>query len=48
VRGRKPIRRVWAVTRENEARSPAAVEMLSILRDVCRTHGDDAKLALAA
>jgi DNA-binding transcriptional LysR family regulator len=48
VRGRKPIRRVWAVTREHEARSPAAVEMLGILREVCRIHGDDVKLALAA
>jgi DNA-binding transcriptional LysR family regulator len=48
VRGRKPTRRVWAVTRENEARSPAAVEMLGILREVCRTYRDDAKLALAA
>ena len=38
VRGRKPIRRVWAVTRENEARSPAAEEMLGILREVCRTY----------
>src|SRR6266511_4399284 len=31
VRGQKPIRRVWAVTREDESRSPAAEEMLSIL-----------------
>jgi DNA-binding transcriptional LysR family regulator len=48
VRGQKPVRRVWAVTRESESRSPAAVEMLGILREVCRTYRDDAKLALAA
>src|SRR3954447_2376642 len=48
VRGQKPVRRVWAVTRNNESRSPAAVEMLGILRVVCRTYKDDAKLALAA
>jgi DNA-binding transcriptional LysR family regulator len=48
VRGRKPIRRVWAVTRESEARSRAAEEMLGILREVCRAYRDDAKLALAA
>jgi len=48
VRGQKPIRRVWAVTREDEARSPAAEEMLGILREVCRTYRDDAALALAA
>ena len=48
VRGRKPIRQVWAVTRENEARSPAAEEMLGILRQVCRTYRDDQALLLAA
>ena len=48
VRGRKPIRRVWAVTRESEARSPAAEEMLGILREVCRAYRDDSALALAA
>jgi DNA-binding transcriptional LysR family regulator len=48
VRGEKPIRRVWAVTRETEARSPAAEEMLGILREVCRTHRDERELALAA
>ncbi len=48
VRGRKPIRRVWAVTRESEARSPAAEEMLGILREVCRAYSEDTKLALAA
>ena len=40
--------RVWAVTRENEARSPAAEEMLDILREVCRTYRDDRDLLLAA
>ena len=38
VRGSKPIRRVWAVTREAESRSPAADEMLGILREVCRAY----------
>jgi Transcriptional regulator len=37
VRGQKPVRRVWAVTREN-SRSPAAEQMLGILREVCRTY----------
>src|SRR3954454_13609562 len=36
VRGQKPIRRVWAVTRASDVRSPAAEEMLAILREVCR------------
>jgi len=48
VRGEKPIRRVWAVTRETEARSPAAEQMLGILREVCRAHRDERELALAA
>jgi hypothetical protein len=36
------------VTRESEARSRAAEEMLGILREVCRDYRDDAKLSLAA
>ena len=40
VRGAKPVRRVWAVTRETEARPPAAEEMLGILREVCREYRD--------
>jgi DNA-binding transcriptional LysR family regulator len=48
VRGRKPIRRVWAVTRESEARSPAAEEMLGILRKVCRDYRQGSAPALAA
>jgi DNA-binding transcriptional LysR family regulator len=48
VRGQKPVRRVWAVTRQEESRSPAAVEMLGILREVCRTYRDERKLALVA
>jgi DNA-binding transcriptional LysR family regulator len=48
VRGRKPVRRVWAVTRESEVRSPAAEEMLGILREVCRAYRHDRELALAA
>src|SRR5262245_32463422 len=48
VRGRKPVRRVWAVTRESDVRSPAAEEMLGILREVSRAYRDDRELALAA
>ena len=48
VRGRKPVRRVWAVTRESESRSPAAEQMLGILREVCRTYRDERDLRLAA
>jgi DNA-binding transcriptional LysR family regulator len=48
VRGARPVRRVWAVTRESESRSPAAEEMLGILREVCRSHRDERELALAA
>jgi DNA-binding transcriptional LysR family regulator len=48
VRGQNPVRRVWAVTRDSESRSPAAVEMLGILREVCRTYRDETKLAVAA
>jgi molybdate transport repressor ModE-like protein len=48
IRGAKPTRRVWAVTRENESRSPAAEEMLGMLREVCRTYRSERKLRLAA
>jgi DNA-binding transcriptional LysR family regulator len=48
VRGQKPVRRVWAVTRNSESRSPAAEEMLGILREVCRSYRDDMKLSLVA
>jgi len=48
VRGAKPTRRIWAVTRESEARPPAAEEMLGILREVCRTYRSERKLRLAA
>jgi molybdate transport repressor ModE-like protein len=48
VRGRKPIRRVYAVTREPEARSRAAEEMLAILRDVSRAYRDESTVSLAA
>ena len=48
VRGQKPVRRVWAVTRENESRSPAAEQMLGILREVCRAYRDDRDLLVAA
>ena len=48
VRGAKPTRRIWGVTRESEARPPAAEEMLGILREVCRTYRSERKLRLAA
>lgn len=48
VRGQKPVRRVWAVTRESEARSPGAEQMLGILRDVCRDYRAERELRLAA
>jgi DNA-binding transcriptional LysR family regulator len=48
VRGQKPVRRVWAVTRESEVRSPAAEEMLGVLREVCRSHRDEQRLRVAA
>lgn len=48
VRGQKPVRRVWAVTRERDVRSPAAEEMLGVLREVCRSYRQERQLALAA
>jgi DNA-binding transcriptional LysR family regulator len=47
VRGQKPIRRVWAVTRESEARPPAAQQMLDIVRDVCREYREGTHLRAA-
>jgi DNA-binding transcriptional LysR family regulator len=48
VRGVPPIRRVWAVTRDSEARSPAAGQMLGILREVCRAYRAAPDLPVAA
>jgi len=48
VRGRRPVRRVWAVTRESDARPPAAEQMLGILREVCRERRSEHQLAVAA
>src|SRR5215204_5202308 len=48
VRGKKPIRRVWAVTRESDVRSPAAEQMVGILREVCRGYRDERHLQVAA
>ena len=48
VRGQKPVRRIWAVTRESDVRSPAAEQMLGILREVCRAYRDEQPLRLAA
>jgi DNA-binding transcriptional LysR family regulator len=48
VRGQKPVRRVWAATRESEARPPAAEQMLGILREVCGAYRDEPALPTAA
>jgi molybdate transport repressor ModE-like protein len=48
VRGQKPIRRVWAVTRESAARSAAAEQMAGILREVCRAYREERGVRLAA
>ena len=48
VRGQKPVRRVWAVTRESEARPPAAEQMLGIVREVCREYREGTHLRAAA
>jgi DNA-binding transcriptional LysR family regulator len=48
VRGQKPVRRVFAVTRENDVRPPAAEQMLGILREVCGTYRDERQLQIAA
>jgi DNA-binding transcriptional LysR family regulator len=48
VRGQKPVRRVWAVTRESEARPPAAEQMLGVLREVCREYREGTQLRAAA
>jgi DNA-binding transcriptional LysR family regulator len=48
VRGKKPVRRIYAVTRESEARPPAADQMLGILRDVCREYRQGTPLQAAA
>ena len=41
VRGQKPIRRVWAVTRASDVRSPAAEQMLGVIREVCIGYRDE-------
>jgi DNA-binding transcriptional LysR family regulator len=48
VRGTKPIRRVFAVTRETASRPPAAAEMVGILREVCATYREREGLRAAA
>jgi DNA-binding transcriptional LysR family regulator len=48
VRGRKPVRRVYAVTRESEARPPAAEQMVGILREVCLEYGEGTQLRAVA
>jgi DNA-binding transcriptional LysR family regulator len=48
VRGQKPVRRIYAVTRESEARPPAAEQMLGILREVCREYREGTPLRAVA
>jgi DNA-binding transcriptional LysR family regulator len=48
VRGQKPVRRVYAVTRESEARPPAAEQMVGVLREVCREYREGTHLRVAA
>ena len=48
VRGQKPVRRVFAVTREGDVRSPAADQMLAVLREVCADYLDERDLRVAA
>jgi DNA-binding transcriptional LysR family regulator len=48
VRGRKTVRRLYAVTREEEARPPAAEQMVGILGDVAREHREGTHLRAAA
>jgi DNA-binding transcriptional LysR family regulator len=43
-----PVRRVWAVTRASESRSPAAEKLLGVLRSVCRSYGEKQHLRPAA
>src|SRR3954453_16242346 len=47
VRGQKPVRRIYAATREREARPPASEQMLGILREVCRDYRDQPRLRAA-
>jgi len=48
IRGQKPIRRLWALTLETDARSPAVGEMLGVLREVCRAYPEQPVLRAAA
>jgi molybdate transport repressor ModE-like protein len=43
-----PVRRVWAVTREADSRSPAAEEMVAILSEVGRAYPAEPKLKAVA
>jgi DNA-binding transcriptional LysR family regulator len=48
IRGGNPVRRVWAVTREAASRSPAAEQMVAILREVGAAYPAEAKLEAVA
>lgn len=48
VTGKPPVRRVWAVTREGGARSPATEAMLGVLAEVGERFAKDHRLRLAA
>jgi DNA-binding transcriptional LysR family regulator len=47
ARGQKPVRRVYAVTREREARPPAAEQMVGVLHEVCREYREGTHLRAA-
>lgn len=47
IKPRTPIRRVWAITRGHECRSPATEEMLAILREVGARYGREGMRAAA-
>ena len=48
IRGQKAVRRLWAVTRGTDSRSPAVDEMLGVLREVCRAYPEQPALRAAA
>jgi molybdate transport repressor ModE-like protein len=48
IRGATPVRRIWAVTREADSRSPAAEQMVAILKEVGAAYPADAKLEAVA
>jgi molybdate transport repressor ModE-like protein len=47
IKPKAPVRRVWAVTREREVRSPAVEAMLPVLREVASSYGSERRLKAA-